>query len=239
VTHRAPLYLALAHLLVVPLVLQIALARHAHAHTRGVSQSELSWDSAEGQVTAKLVFAAAEIAGMIAVDADHDGAVTEAEVAAAKGALGHIAIAGVKVVADGQACAPEFDGASLEENDGLSITAHYQCPKGASELRVTFLVLTDLSETRGAHRHLARLTRVPGGAETVQKVLTSTSRELVAGAPKLSSEGAPKLSAPKPRSSRAGALLAVTILFTVGFCALFVWRLIATRRAKKSTPRNP
>jgi hypothetical protein len=126
-------------------------AAPARAHTTGVSQSDFSVDPS-GTVSAQLVFAVAEIAGAVALDANHDGTVSPEELADAQPDLKRMVLDGIEVKADGAACAATFERAELTEADGLALGARYACPP-ARTIEVTLFLL---SELRPEHRHAAR-----------------------------------------------------------------------------------
>ncbi len=65
----------------------------------------------------------------------------------------------IAVSADGDACAPRFDGSAAEAPDGLRVRATFSCPRAPSRLHVRFGFLDRLP---GGHRHLATV-HLPGG----------------------------------------------------------------------------
>jgi hypothetical protein len=145
--------------------------RLAGAHTAGLSTADfVAWP--DGRVGARVTFASAEPFGALGVDLDRDrdGVVTAEELAAAQGNLGRVLLDGVEVRADGAPCPASFDGATVEEADGLVLRATYGCPAGPEELAVTLYFLTALP--RG-HREIAR---VSAGGATTQAVLSGEDR---------------------------------------------------------------
>lgn len=203
------------------IVLATAFApRVASAHTTGVSQSDLVVGP-NGVVDAELVFALAEIASAVALDANHDGAVSEEELAAARPDLRRLVLDGLDVRADDRPCAAALQRVELTEADGLLLDVRFACPADARRLDATYFLLSELA--RG-HRHAARITQ---GARSVQKLLSGTNRAI-----------AFDLDAPPraPSSARRVALVVVTIAWAVAMVALFVWRF---RRARPKKARRP
>lgn len=149
----------------------VVLARTAAAHTLGVSVSEFDV-LPDGRVEARLTFAVAESLGAVVINRDHDGVVTESEVAAAGDELGAFLIRGVDVDAGSSRCPATFVGASLTEVDGLVLQATYACPSDAEVIEVTLYYLTELTRT---HRQIARI--VADGA-VVEGVLTGEHRAI-------------------------------------------------------------
>ena len=192
-------------------------AAPALAHTTGVSQSDFTVGP-DGAVDAQLVFAAAEIAGAVALDANHDGTVTEAELADARSDLKRIVMDGVEVKADGAACPGAFVKAELTELDGLVLAARYACPAGARAIEVTLYVL---SELRPEHRHVARIS---GGGVVAQKMMSGTNRSAMLEVPPSGT------ARPKPAAWKRTTLVIVSAVWAVGTIAFVIWR---RRRLKR------
>jgi len=134
----------------------LAPARPALAHAVGVSSGEYRVD---GRILyGDLGMAGRELAGWLpAVDADHDGAVDAAEMAAGRDAVARALLAGLTVTADGQPCAGSVDRAWASEGDGGAIfQVHYTCAAAAGRLTLAAPMLAALGP---GHRHLARVFR--------------------------------------------------------------------------------
>lgn len=189
------------------------------AHSLGVSTGSISV-APDGRVDADLVFAASELAGAVALDKNHDGLVTEVEVAAASPDLRALLTAGTEIDADGSACAATSEGAALVAGDGIELRASYACPAGAHTIGVTLFFLSQLTPQ---HRHALEVT---AGARTVQALLSGASRY-----------ASIDLGRPAGRRTlplwRQRAVLWLTIAFAVWMSVLFVWRW---RRASRQRP---
>jgi hypothetical protein len=188
-------------------------ASPARAHSSGVSQSDFVLEP-DGSVSAQLVFAAAEIAGAVALDANHDGTVSAEELSDAQPDVKRMVLDGIEVKADGAACAATFERAELVEADGLVIRARYACA-AARTIDVTLYLL---SELRPEHRHVLRIV-APG--VTGQKLLSGTNR----------SASLDIGSAPRPKAAawkRTTAVL-VSAVWTVATIAFAIWRWRRTR----------
>ena len=147
------------------------LAATAGAHEVGLSRGEYLVEGAA--VEARLIFARKELVALVAgLDRDHDGALTSAEVAAARGALDGALVQRVRVTGDGAACPGTLERAELAEQDGISVGAVYRCPRRPRQIGVTLALLDDLPF---GHRHLARAS---AGAAALDRVLSQRSPSL-------------------------------------------------------------
>jgi hypothetical protein len=187
------------------------LPRIASAHTLGLSTAAFDLVPASGRVQARFVFSSAEPLGGIAIDRDHDGVVTDADVQAAREDLRVFLADGVDVSADGSRCPGSFVDAVLSEVDGLVLTSSYACPHSPSSVEV---VLYYLSALPPGHREVVR---VAAGSSTAEAVLTGERRAITLD-----------LSNFDQRVHRRGdtgrKLLTLTIAFAVLLLSIFAWR---------------
>jgi hypothetical protein len=132
-------------------VLALFAPRAALAHAVGISTGEYTASGAS--VTADVTLARPELLSAIPrLDADGDGALTDAELARGSGTLSDVVVRGIAVRGDGAACAGALDSATLTEQDGVRVRAHYTCPAPVSALDVELPLLDALSH---GHRHVA------------------------------------------------------------------------------------
>ena len=137
----------------------------AHAHEVGLSRGDYTADGPG--VRADIIFARKELAGLVAgLDADHDGALTKAEVDAARDSIQGAVVGRIKVLGDGAPCAGTLERAELTEQDGILVRALYRCASRPKEASVTLTLLEDVPF---GHRHLARVNAAGG---TVDQVLS-------------------------------------------------------------------
>ena len=176
----------------------------------------------DGHVEGQIVFAALELAPAVTLDRDGDGAVTPDEVSSARAELEKLVMDGVEVSADGAACPTKLRGVEITEGDGLAFTLASACPRRARQIAVTLFLL---SELRPGHRHAARIAL---GDQTMQKVLTASSRELSLDLPP-----PPKTSAASGGWRRTVMLVATAVWFAF-MVFLIVWRY---RRRPRGAPR--
>lgn len=96
-----------------------------------------------------------------AVDADHDGTLSEAEVGAGSTDFARRVFEGIVVERDGTRCTPKPGGARLVAEDGIEAYGSFACdaPVDGASVSVKIGILGDLST---GHRHLATLAH--GGA---------------------------------------------------------------------------
>jgi hydrogenase/urease accessory protein HupE len=130
-------------------------ASTAGAHTIGLSSGE--YTARGGSVAAKLAFARGEVASLApSIDANHDGHLSPSEVDGARGLLKEKVLSGVHVTVGGVACVPTLTDVGLTEQDGILMSARYDCPSSVAKdapFDVEVALLDNL--TRG-HRHVAR-----------------------------------------------------------------------------------
>ncbi|HQY63235.1 MAG TPA: HupE/UreJ family protein [Polyangiaceae bacterium] len=143
-------------------VVSLLLARAAAAHAVGMSTGEyreLEGDGGPRALGVRIVLARGELLSLVpSLDADHDGALTQPELArgldAARPTLAHLA-----VVRGGAPCAGSLEALALTEQDGVTLEARFSCPATGTTYKVRFGLFDDLA--RG-HRHIAR--ELGGGA---------------------------------------------------------------------------
>jgi hypothetical protein len=130
--------------------------RAAFAHAVGVSSGEYRLDG-------KLLYgdigmAGRELARLLpAIDADHDGAIDSAELAASREVVARALLAGLTVTADGRPCPGALDRAWAQEaEDGVVFQVRYTCPEVPGQLTLAAPILDALAP---GHRHLARIFR--------------------------------------------------------------------------------
>lgn len=111
----------------------------------------------------RLVLAAREFGRLL--DADGDGVLTDAELAAARGAVEERLVGKVAVSVDGQPCASATPRAAVDARDGVAIDVTYACPLEPGELSVRMGWLADVTP---GHKHVATLS---GGTKLLQALL--------------------------------------------------------------------
>jgi hypothetical protein len=134
----------------------LASGRPAFAHAVGVSSGEYRLD---GQTLyGDLGMADRELARWLpAIDTDHDGSISPAEIDAGRATVARSLIGGLLVIADGKTCPGTLDRAWVSEGDGGAIfQVRYVCPAVPAQLTLALPLLAELAP---AHRHLARLFR--------------------------------------------------------------------------------
>jgi hypothetical protein len=133
------------------------------AHEVGLSRGDYAVEGAGVRV--EIIFARKELAGLVAgLDANHDGALTEAEVDAARDSIQGAVVGRVKVLGDGAPCAGTLQRAELTEQDGVLVRAVYRCAARPTEAKVTLALLEDVAF---GHRHLARVYAAGGPVDQV------------------------------------------------------------------------
>lgn len=138
----------------------------ARAHEVGLSRGEYA--VAGPVVTAQLTFARRDVIGLVAgLDADHDGALTAAEIAQDRDAITGALVARLKVTGDDVACPGELEEANLAEDDGVTLKAIYRCPAAPHTVHVDVGVISDLPM---GHRHLAHYSGKTGPSDAVISV---------------------------------------------------------------------
>jgi hypothetical protein len=184
----------------------------ARAHEVGLSRGDYVVEGA--RVTALVVFARKELIGLVAgLDADHDGALTPAELSAARDSIEGALVSRIRVQGDGVPCPGTLESTALTEQDGVAVHAVYRCARRPRKLGVELAFLSDLST---GHRHLARAT---AGASLIDSVLSQRNPSLSldvpaeTGRPEPSEPAAPAGAPPLQR----GALLVLTRPFGPAF----------------------
>jgi hypothetical protein len=172
----------------------------ASAHEVGLSRGDYTVTGRT--VKAQLLFARRELAGLVAgLDADHDGAVTPAELAAGKEALEGALVGRIAIRGDGAPCPGTLEGAELVDQDGIAVHAVYRCAKRPQQLTVA---LTFLDDVPFGHRHLVRAT---AGAASTDHVLSQRSASFSLDLPAESAESVAAAEPPAPTSAlRRGTL---------------------------------
>ena len=144
------------------LVVSLA-ASPVRAHEVGLSRGEYAL--AGPAVTAQLTFARRDVIGLVAgLDADHDGALTAAELAQDRDAINGALIARIKVTGDDVACPGELEEAHLAEDDGVALKAIFRCPAAPREVHVDVELIADLPM---GHRHLAHFDGKTGPSDAI------------------------------------------------------------------------
>jgi hypothetical protein len=116
-------------------------------------------------VRAEIIFARKELASLVAgLDADHDGALTQAEIDAGRDSIQGATVGRIKVTGDGAPCAGTLAGVELTEQDGVLVRSRHRCGKRPQQATVTLALLEDLSF---GHRHLARAHSAAGPIDLV------------------------------------------------------------------------
>jgi hypothetical protein len=144
-------------------------------------------------VRAEVAFARKELAGLVAgLDANHDGALTAAEIEAGRDSIQGAVVGRIKVMGDGAPCAGKLDRVELAEADGVVVRALYRCARRPQQAAVTLALMEDLPF---GHRHLVRAFAAAGPQDLV---LSQRAPSFTFAVP------AAAASAPSPRD--AGAL---------------------------------
>jgi len=144
------------------LVLLGAAERSAAAHTVGVSSGEYRLDG--NVLYGDIGMAGRELARSVpGIDANHDGEIDNAELAAAREMVTRLVLSGLAVKADGRDCSGSLDRALASEDEGgVGFQLRYACPAAPGQLTLSFPLLASLSP---GHRHLARVFQA-GKAQT-------------------------------------------------------------------------
>lgn len=172
-------------------LLVVVATRPARAHEVGLSRGEYALAGAN--VTAQLTFARRDLVSLVAgLDADHDGTLTEAELARDRDAVSGVLVGRIKVRGDDAACPGELEEARLAEEDGVTLRAIYRCPAAPRSVHVDVGVISDLPI---GHRHLAHFNGASGPSDSVISVrnrsfsFDSTPGQASTEAPKASYRG--------------------------------------------------
>ena len=138
--------------------------RAALAHEVGLSRGDFA--AADGAaVRADVAFARRDFAGLVAgLDADGDGAVTQAEIDAGRDSIQGAIVSRIKITGDGAPCVGELVRVELAEQDGVSVRALYRCPHRPQRASITLAFMADLPF---GHRHLARAFAAKGELDLV------------------------------------------------------------------------
>jgi hypothetical protein len=129
----------------------LLLPRLADAHAVGISRGEYALRG--NTVSASLVFARPEIATIVpAIDANHDGTISERELENARPQLAAAIVSRMRVADSTAECRGTLTATSLTDEDGLSIHAVFDCASSPSSAAVTLGFLDSMSH---GHRHLA------------------------------------------------------------------------------------
>jgi hydrogenase/urease accessory protein HupE len=178
----------------------------AEAHVIGLSTGEYTARGAS--VLGTLSLARGEVALLApSIDANRDGHLTPAEVAAARSLLRDKVLGRIAVSAGGVRCAPMLVDAGLMEQDGLLLSGRWDCSSSESPFEIELMLLDDLA--RG-HRHVARIV---AGATTHDEVLYAEQRKVTI-APEASTP--PSSSAPETRPGGAEHGTGVGAFFKMG-----------------------
>jgi hypothetical protein len=138
----------------------LLLAGEARAHQVGLSRGVYVPRGAE--VSAELTFARGELRGLVPeIDGDGDGALGDAELAAAGPTLQAKVVSGFELLADGRPCAAAEARAMLVEEDGARVATRYTCPARPTALTLRVPLLPSLAF---GHRHLGQFV-LPGAPE--------------------------------------------------------------------------
>ena len=171
-TQRAPMSGRV--LLVLPLLL--GRAAPVGAHAVGVSRGE--YRAENQQVHADLVFARPELLTALPdLDQDRDGLLTSAELDRGRGQLAGWIERGIIVRIATGVCGGTLTDTALTEQDGVQLSATFQCPEDATAFSVRLDLLGQLSL---GHRHV--VTTV-AGPQTEHAVLYETQPELALAPP--------------------------------------------------------
>lgn len=152
-----------AWLAVAAVIACLGATRTAEAHKVGLSRGDYHLRGTN--VEAELTFERTEVATLApSADANHDGALDDAELAAARPLLDAALVGKVLVRGDGAPCVGKLSGARAVEGDGVLVSATYACASRPKKLGVAIGFFDALAH---GHRHLAVLT---GGGASVDAV---------------------------------------------------------------------
>jgi hydrogenase/urease accessory protein HupE len=135
-------------------LLLLTLCKAAAAHAIGLSRGEYHATAQGLDVT--LVLARPEVSAAVpSLDPEGRGFIDETSLARARSELARGTMDKIRVTTPAGPCAATLLGASLTEQDGLEIRAHYACSASHERLTVTLPLLDELSH---GHRHAAHVT---------------------------------------------------------------------------------
>jgi hypothetical protein len=135
--------------------LLVALApSRAEAHKVGLSNGD--YRLVGSTFLADLGLAERELAAAApALDPDHDGVLSNDELAAGKALLARVVVDGLRVEGDGAPCPGALDAAwDIDGENGIVVRARYACPREPSHLSITWPLLTS-GQLSPDHRHVA------------------------------------------------------------------------------------
>lgn len=145
----------------------LLVAGTALAHTVGLSRGVYVVRGAE--VMVEVTFARGELRALVpGLDADGDGALSDAELADGGATLQAVVVDRVVLVGDGQACAGTLTRARMVEEDGAVVVAGYVCPQAPESLKISLPLLESLGPT---HRHLGLVGRGEAGEDGLTDVV--------------------------------------------------------------------
>jgi hypothetical protein len=150
----------------------VALSLAAPAHQVGLSRG--LYTSTNDSVDLELILARGEAARTVKnLDLDGNGVLDDREVNAAAAYFATDVVDQIVIARAGKRCDGKFVGASLTEEDGLAIRAHYDCAVDASAAPtdVDFALAKRLST---GHRHLAHLVTASGESDAVAFASSTT-----------------------------------------------------------------
>lgn len=213
---RRPTAIGWAALLAAPLMLH---PTPAGAHAAGVSRGEYRIDGS--RVHAVLTFAQPElIATLPDLDTNRDGRLGAGELVRAHDRVGAWLDDGLILRAGAAACRGRLDDVALLEQDGVALTATYECPPETTAVAVRLALLADLSLD---HRHL--LTAILPD-RTDHAVLFEAQPELV-----LAAAGPQADARDEPSPFRLGAEHVLRSVACLSFLLLLILRVRSWRSA--------
>ena len=128
--------------------------RIASAHQVGVSRGEYTANGAH--LDAHVALSRRDLLTTIeGIDADGDGALSQAEIDAKRPALERLFAGKTSVSESGVGCSGAMKSAALEEPDGVAIDLTFDCPSPGTLMSID---LGFISELGPGHRHLAHAT---------------------------------------------------------------------------------
>lgn len=149
----------------------VLLPRAALAHEVGLSRGVYVANGDE--VAAELTFARAELRSLVpALDADADGALSDAEMSGGAAAL-QVVADGVQLTSDAADCTAAVVEAALTEEDGARVQVRYECPTQPRRLGLRMPLLDALAF---GHRHLGEV-HAPDGTPLAELVLHRRAAE--------------------------------------------------------------
>ncbi len=187
--------------------------RLARGHTAGLSTASFEIEP-NGRVEGRLTFATAEALSGIHLDGNHDRVVTPDEVKANGEELARFVLDGVDVSADGTPCPASYEGAEIDQIDGLLLRAGFDCPADATRVTATLYYLSRLPPT---HREVARIV---AGETTAQAVLSGDHRAV-------------ELTLPARTPAAKGRTARVLVFWASAAAAALVVLYVSRRAARK------